>query len=317
MNRFYFVLTFLFFAFSSFAQQLSNFTQYRENMTTFNPAAVGSNYLGYGQNLTFGGTYRAQWVGLDNAPVTAVVRGDYLNTEGRGVSLLAGGYLMHDETGPTGFTGLYGRIGGVISDDPYFGGIALGLSFGMVQYRVDVSEIRLRDPGDILGSENQSQFYPDVGFGIFAYQQMEGGALDGDYIYGGVSVPQLIGLDLSFKNPDGEFSVKRKPHFYGMLGMYHFLRNDGFIEPSVLLKYVQNAPVNVDFNLRYQTPTNFWIGFGGSSAGAIHGEAGFIIGDSSFGNNLKIGYGYDYSFRSFGPAAGATHEINISYSLER
>ena len=30
----------------------------------------------------------------------------------------------------------YGRIGGLLSDDPYYGGFSVGLSFGMVQYRV-------------------------------------------------------------------------------------------------------------------------------------------------------------------------------------
>lgn len=36
-----------------FAQQLSLFTQYRENATLINPAAIEGDYFAYGQNVTF------------------------------------------------------------------------------------------------------------------------------------------------------------------------------------------------------------------------------------------------------------------------
>jgi hypothetical protein len=34
-----------------------------------------------------------------------------------------------------------------------------------------------------------------------------------------------------------------------------------------------------------------------------------------FDNTVRIGYGYDYTFSTFGPSTGGSHEINISYSL--
>ncbi|MEK7257085.1 MAG: type IX secretion system membrane protein PorP/SprF, partial [Bacteroidota bacterium] len=137
-------------SFQIFAQQLSLFTQYRENQSIINPAAVNGSYLTHQQNLSFGASYRAQWAGLENAPTTATLRGEYLYTGGGSVSLIAGGYLVNDQTGPTGFTGIYGRIGGLLSSDPEYAGISIGLSAGAVQYRVNTSEIRLRDEGDIL-----------------------------------------------------------------------------------------------------------------------------------------------------------------------
>jgi len=298
------------------AQQLSLFTQYRENLSLINPGSVSSNYLAFGDNLSFGASYRAQWTGFENAPTTATLRGEYLYETGGSFSLLSGGYLVNDQTGPTGFTGLYGRIGGVISDDPYFGGIALGLTFGAVQYRVNASEIVLKEQNDILAGQDQNQIFPDVGFGIFAYKQLEGGAFDEDYVYGGISVPQVIGLDLAFTGDNGEFSTKRLQHFYGVLGFYKFFRDDSFLEPSVWVKYVSGAPVNADINLRYQIQRNFWIGVGGSTAQSFHAEAGVVVGENlGFENTLRIGYGFDYSFTGFGPSTGGTHEINVSYSL--
>ena len=315
MNKFG-LLAFLFIlAFDLQGQQLSLFTQYRENAGIINPAALEADFFGFGQNLTFGASYRAQWVGLSNAPTTQTLRGSYFARDMSGVSLLFGGHLINDQTGPTGFTGLYGRIGGVITDDAEYGGLSIGLSVGVVQYRVKASEITLRDPNDILGNDNKTQIFPDVGVGIYYYNSL--GRFGTDYFYAGVSIPQVIGLDLTFQDADGEFSTKRVQHFYGMLGMYKFFGDDSFIEPSVWVKYVQNAPISIDANIRYQTASSIWIGAGGSSSKAVHLEAGFLLNGNDAYNNLRIGYGFDYSFNTFGPTAGTTHEVNLTLSIDR
>ena len=101
-------------------------------------------------------------------------------------------------------------------------------------------------------------------------------------------------------------------------GVGMFFRNDGFLEPSLWIKYVDGAPINADLNLRYQTPNSIWIGTGISSAGNFHFEAGFNLGENvGLYNNVKIGYSYDYSFSSFGPSVGNTHELQVSYSFDR
>lgn len=295
------------------AQQLPLFTQYREYQTILNPASVGSSYLALDQNLTFGASYRNQWTGLKNGPTTATLRGEYLY-ENTGFSLLSGGYILHDQTGPTGNTGVYGRVGGVISPDPYYGGISVGLTAGMVQYRVNGNEIILREEGDIFDGESQSKFSPDLGFGIYAYKYLR----KGDYVYGGISMPQLLGLDLAFKSDNGEYKTQRIQHMYAMAGYMLRFKDGSLVEPSVWAKYVKGANANIDFNFRYQMQTSFWIGIGGSTAKAIHAEAGVLLGDNAgLDNTIRIGYGFDYNFSSFGPFAGSTHEINISYSLDR
>ena len=298
------------------AQQLSLFTQYRENATILNPAAVESDFLAYGQSMTLGANYRSQWNGISGNPRTQTVRFSFIG-DVSGASLLGGGYLMNDQTGPTGFTGVYARIGAVISGDPEYSGLAIALSGGLVQYRVNSDEFNLRDPNDVVGMNSQTELFPDVGAGIYFYQMLSG-AMDGDMFYAGVSVPQVAGIDLTFKNDNGEFAVQRIQHFYGMVGLYHFFRNDGFLEPSLWIKYVDGAPINADLNLRYHTPNSIWIGTGISSAGNFHFEAGFNLGENvGLYNNVKIGYGYDYSFSSFGPSVGNTHELQVSYSFDR
>lgn len=299
------------------AQQLPLFTQYRENLGLINPASVNSDFFTNQKNLSFGASYRIQWTSLKNAPQTQTLRAEYLTT-GNSLNLLTGGYIINDKTGPTGFSGLYGRIGGVLSEDPQYGGISAGLNLGVVQYRVNAGELHLRDANDVLGTENQSKIYPDAGLGVFAWQQLSGGSFDNDYVYGGVSVPQLFGLDLAFKDDKGEFHTKRVQHFYAQAGFYHFLSDESFIEPSLWIKYVPNAPLNIDLNIRYQLSDSFWFGAGVSSQANIHAEAGVLIGSSmGYDNDLRIGYGFDYSISSFGPSAGSTHEINITFALDQ
>lgn len=302
---------------TAYSQQLPIYTQYRENASIINPAAVPVDYLAFEQNVSFGISYRNQWVGLDNAPTTATLRGDYLYAEDGVFNFTAGGHVIHDQTGPTGFTGLYGRFGGMITDDPYYGGIGIGIAGGMVQYRVNVTELRLRDREEVLTADNQTQWNPDVGVGLFAYKRLEGAKSNGDILYGGLSAPQLLGLDLEFRDETGDFFQQRIYHAYANVGFIKFFRNEGFIEPSAWVKYAPNSPVNVDFNLRYQMKNNFWIGVGAATAGTSHLEIGVLIGENlGFDNNLKIGYGFDYHFTKFGPETGTTHEVHLSYAFE-
>ncbi|MEM8527411.1 MAG: PorP/SprF family type IX secretion system membrane protein [Bacteroidota bacterium] len=300
------------------AQQLPLFTQYREHASAINPASISSNYMAFDQNGVFGFSYRSQWMDIPNSPKTTVLHGSYFLDDQSGVNFLLGGNLLNDQTGPTGFTGFYARAAGVISSDPAYGGISIGLTAGMVQYSVKAAELRAKQPGDIRLTQNQSQMYPDVGVGIFAYQQLSG-ALDGDFVYGGFSVPQVFGIDFSVLGDDGEeFLTKRTQHFYAQAGWIKYFWNDSFLEPSVWVKYVPGAPISVDVNLRYQFAGALWIGAGGSTAKAAHLEGGVFLGDNlGYESNLQIGYGYDYFFQAFGPFTGGSHEINLAYYFSR
>jgi type IX secretion system PorP/SprF family membrane protein len=299
-----------------FAQQLSLFTQYRENATLINPAAMESDYLTSegDYNMTFGANYRRQWAGLEGTPETQTIRYSYINNRLSGATFTAGGYVVNDQTGPTGFTGMYGRVGTVIGRNPEYAGISVALSAGFVSYRVRSSDLVVRDAGDPLTGVDQGQSHPDVGLGIYAYNY----AGDDHLFYGGISVPQLLGFDLTYTNDNGEFDVTRQRHFYGMGGWYWFTGKDSYLELSTWIKYVDGAPLNADVTVRYQLPSAPYMGVGLSTAGNFHFEAGVNVGQSTNADtNFRIGYGYDYSFSSFGPTVGGTHELQIAVSLAR
>ncbi len=317
--RLFSVALFIIATLSLSAQQLPLFTQYREFNPAVNPAAISSDYMAFGQNGVVGASYRVQWREINSSPRTAFFRGDYLSDQNRGINMLVGGHIIHDQTGPISLTGAYGRIGGVIADDPSYGGISIGISAGAVQYRLNANELRLRDQDDVVATQNLSQIYPDVGFGLFAYKRIARRSSEDDFIYGGVSVPQVFGFNWNLVDEAGnEFLTQRVQHVYAQLGFIHYFWNDSFIEPSIWVKYVPNAPLNIDANLRYQFVNGLWVGAGGSSAKTSHVEAGIRLGDvEGYGNVLKIGYGYGYSFTSFGPFANGSHEINVSFNFAK
>jgi type IX secretion system PorP/SprF family membrane protein len=297
------------------AQQIPLFTQYREAQGILNPAAINYDFFTDAHKTSIGLSFRRQWLDMTNPPTTQILRGEHFMADRSGVAILAGGYILRDQTGPTGYTGIYGKFATIFTDDAEYSGLSIGLNAGVVQYRVRTSQLKLKDDGDIRALEDRSQTHPDIGAGIYYYRQLEGN-VDGDYFYSGLSVPQLLGLDLNFTSSNGDFNLRRVQHFYGCIGWYHFIGESSFIEPSAWIKYAPNAPVNVDLNLRYQMGSNLWVGIGTSMRGNIHAETGFILGKSlGLSNNLKFGYGFDYSFQSYGPYVGSTHEFNLSVSF--
>jgi type IX secretion system PorP/SprF family membrane protein len=317
------ILLSLAFALSSFAtvlaQQLPLFTQYRDLSGIINPASVSSDFILNGTPTTVGATYRRQYVGQSSSsPTTQVLYGEHIfNGSGSAFSLLTGGYLMNDQTGPTGFTGFYGRIAGLLTEDPEYSGFSAGLNIGVVQYRVNASDFRPRDRDDILTLTNQKKTFPDVGVGVEFYRKLSSGGSADDVFRVGASVPQVIGLNLDFKTDKGTYFIKRIQHVYAHASFIHFTEEDGrYLEPSAWLKYAPNTPISVDFNLKFQVNPSFWLAAGGSTGGMIHAETGVALGDDAgLDGRLSIGYGFDYSFTTFGPTAGSSHEFGIKYSF--
>ena len=300
-------------AYSALAQQLPLLSQFQEAVGVLNPAALDNNYHKFEHNLRFGAAHHSQWTGLDGNPQTSQLAGDIFFDDYGPVAPLLGGYFINDQTGPTGFTGLYAKVGGVLTSDPYYQGLAFGINFGVTQYNLRFSELSVRDEETLLAANDDGRLSPDVGLGIYGYQRF------GEHVaFVGVSVPQVLGLDLKFRGQDGELATTRYRHYYAQAGAVLALADNSFLEPSLWVKVVPEVPVNVSTTIRYQTPTAFYVGLGGSSAKMLHAETGVALGDRDRPERtMRIGYGFDYSFTAFGPFAGPTHEFTLSYSLDR
>lgn len=301
------------------AQQLPLFTQYREFQGIINPASISHDFLFWeGYTTSFGISYRQQWDKIKGGPVTSTLRGEHIFDLGNAVSPVIGGYIMQDQAGPISFTGGYGRLAMLFSDDPYFHGLSLGLSGGIVQYRVETQELIAIYPDDILTFNDQKKVFPDIGVGVYAYKRIENGFLEGDNIYIGFSVPQVFGLNLLFEENDNQFSIRRTPHYFGVLGVNKYINDKSYLEAAGWVKYVNGAPINADINLRYLINATIWLGGGFSTSGLGHLEGGFVLGENIGWQHLvRIGYGYDPSFASYGVRFGNVHEVNMSIVFDK
>lgn len=293
------------------AQQLPLFSQLQSNIEVINPAAISANYLRFEHNVQLLATYHDQWRQFEGHPRTAVLSGSYLADGYEGVTPLLGATLLHDQTGPTGFTGASVKLAGILSPDPYNGGISLGLQAGFNQYRLNVSELKLRDEETIFDDDDRGRIYPDVGVGLFAYKRLRE-----NVYYAGLSSPQLLALTFDYDGRDSAISTRRYRHYYAQLGAIVNLTEDSYLEPSASVKRVPGIPTHVTANLRYQSELAVFTGLGVSSSRAIHGELGVLLGEPD-DELIRIGYGFDYTFQGYGQFAGATHEFHLSYSLYR
>lgn len=294
------------------AQQLPLFSQYREYHSYINPASVNSDFLRAEYNTSIGLSHRSQWIGQPGTPKTQLLRGEYIVPDG---NWLMGGTIINDQAGPVGLTGAYARIGGIVTDDIYSRGLVMGISAGAVQHRILGSRIQLLEQGDALDGIDQSRIIPDFGVGLYYYTTI---GRNDNYIYGGVSLPQVLGLDLTYKTTLGQFEMHRVWHYYGVAGAYLFVGNSSYIEPSIWVRYVDGAPINVDMNIRFQADDIIWLGVGIGLNQSFNLEAGVLIGEKIGwdANEIKVGYSGGRSVHEFGPDFGFTHEINVTYLID-
>jgi len=318
--KYLFLLAFLtFFNSSAEAQQLPVFTQYRDYHSFINPATISPDYLTQEYNFQTGLSYRSNVSNIEGAPRSLFAKGEYIMQTKGAFDLAFGGYALSFNTNPIITNGVYGKLAALFGDDPFYGAFSVGLTFGALQYQVKIDDLRpfhVNDEAIPLG--NQQQILPDVGFGVFYYKQFADGPFTGDVFYGGVSAPRLLGNTGNFENPDGTFSIQQERHFYGIAGYYKYFDELTFIEPSIWVKYVPNAPAQIDFNTRYQYQRKFWAGAGFSTSKIVHLEAGFYWqpnkGDDR--NSLKIGYGFDYATGNYQEVFGTAHEVNLSFFID-
>jgi type IX secretion system PorP/SprF family membrane protein len=310
----------LLFTINANAQQLSYFTQFRNTQAILNPASVSSDYFLYEYNTSVQASYRGQWVQHAETPRTALISVEHI-TDMRGkraFELLAGGYIVQDKIGPFSSTGFYGRMGSVLTQDPYFGAFSVGMSIGALQYRVQADRLTWADEGDpIVPDQNVNTTSLDIGIGAFYYKRLHGGYVDGDNIYVGVSAPQILGTNIGFEIPNRNVTFKQVPHIYVTAGWYHFLNDDAFVEVSAWAKHTQGVPLNLSLIGRFQPIRTFWFGGGLNINGMTHLEVGLNVPGMFFkDSNLKIAYAFDYNVRAFGLPLGSSHEITLAYMFD-
>jgi len=272
------------------AQQDPQYTQYMYNPININPAYAGTRGV-----TTIFGLHRAQWVGLDGAPVTnsASLNAPVGKNVGLGVS------FINDKIGPTDTNVIAADFSYTIPvNDDYK--LSLGIKGSVQLFNVDFTKLNIYDPSDPRFSANiNNKLTPNVGAGAFMYSENS---------YFGLSVPHILETN---NYSDNEISVvKERFHVYAMAGHVFDLAYNWKFKPAALAKVVQGAPLQVDLTANVLYNDKFTLGLAYRWSAAVSALAGFQVSDGLF-----IGYTYDTETTKLANYNSGSHEIFLRFEL--
>lgn len=274
------------------AQQQPIFSSYLLNPFFYNPAVSGSENI-HRLNVN----YRDQWSGFEGAPKTfsASMYGSLKDRQKHGYGLM----IVSDKIGLTARTGVYANYSYGIKLNKKTS-LRLGISPGFLQYRVRLYDVRVFDGGDELLTGNiLSENALDINAGFHLHNEK--------FFFGG-SFSHVLGKTASFTT----FNDQLRLH-YNLMGGYEFKLNKKFdLQPIVVARYTQSAPVQADLTLRWVYMKNIWLSTSYRTSDAVSLGLGYIVKD-----RLWIGYTYDYTLTSIRAYQSGSHEIGISYALTK
>ena len=283
----------LLFSSALFAQQESIITIYKDQMNIVNPAFAGVDNE---TNLSIG--FRKQWIGIDKAPETqTLVFGTTLGKNlGIGITAVNDKTFIEKQT----FVGVDFSYKLKMSPET---DLYLGLKAGGNFYEVNTSGLGTFNPESDPALVSFSSFKPNIGVGAL---------LKKETYYFSLSIPRLLN-SVRARNEDAQtFVATNRPHLYFSGGYEYDLetKSELVLKPSFLLRYVNSAPVSIDYNLSMSFFKAFEVGAVYRSNDAIGGIARINIS-----KNLLFGYAYEASTRSDLSSRMNTHEFLLKYKF--
>ena len=260
-----------------FAQQDAQYTQYMYNTISVNPAYAGSR-----GHISAAALYRAQWVGLDGAPVTQT-----LNVHSpigyRGVGL--GASIVRDRIGPTAEDNFDVDFSYTVYTSQK-GRLSFGLKGSLNLLDVRFSELNEFQEDQSLQTDIDNRLSPNFGAGVY-YRT--------DKFYAGLSVPRF--LQTSHFDGENLSTAKEQMNFYLITGYVFDLNPNLKFKPTLLSKLVQGAPLQVDVSANFMLNDQFILGAAYRWDAAVSGMFGFNVSDK-----LLIGLAYDREITELGSA---------------
>lgn len=318
----------LFVVANTFAQQRPYYTQYILNNYIINPAVAGiENYTDVKVS------HRAQWVGLQGAPVTTYLtihaplkKSAYderenptsFHREGgnpRGQAYWqsyqkpephhgVGFTVLNDKTGPLNRFAAYGSYAyhlGLSNN----ANLSFGVSAGITQMSIDYSKVDFGnttvDPAVNLSS-SLNTIKPDISAGLWLYSK--------NY-FAGISVQQIVPQNIVFSGTAVQVDNARLiPHIFIQAGMRLYLNDDLTLLPSVMARYINPLPLGVDVNAKLQYQDLIWVG------GTYRYQDGFagMLG-VNLSNSINIGYSYDMNTSNLRAVSNGSHEILVGFLI--
>ena len=273
------------------AQQLPVYSQHMFNKFLFNPAFAGTQ--DYYEVIA---NYRYQWVGITDAPRTYILS---VNGPHKTKSIGIGGTIFADVVGPTSRTAVNLSYAYHLTLSPKYK-LGLGLSGGLLQYRVDGQKVLLLDENDlVLTSSLESAILPDFSMGAYFYS---------DELCVGVSVPQFMQNRINLYDTQTQTLSKLSTHYFLNAGYRYKVNDDFTVEPTILVKYVFPVDVQYEFGAKILYQSHYWLGFNFRTQDA----ASVLIGLKSNNEKVFMGYAYDMAVSNLRNYSSGTHELMLA-----
>ena len=278
-----------------YSQHDALYNQYMYNYFILNPAYAGSEGV---LNATL--IDRHQWVGIDGAPNTMTFS-THFPTKKKKVGL--GMYVFSDNLGATNDYGVMGNYS--YSVETGKGILAFGVQAGFYQHHIDWNNLDMEISDDpVLFNQSCDDLFPDANLGVYYYTK--------DF-YIGVSSKHLfeiVFVDVTEKWNTIYESLAR--HFYLYTGKKYQINDKFNLEPSVLLKWVENDRLYYDLNLmgNYQNTLKMGVSY------RSHVKSVVFLMQINTNKNLSFGYSYDTYLGEVKSYSIGSHEFTIRYTID-
>lgn len=285
------------------AQQDPQFTQFRFMPFLYNPAAAGSEQ---GMELVMAG--RMQWAGLTGAPQSQTLSG---HLPLYGLSSGIGFSVWNDQAGLGGSTGFYAAYAYHVELGRK-SRLALGVSAGGFQYRLNGDEIRTPDGSYEGVIDHNDPYLPisrvqgltyDVGVGVW---------FQSEKLRAGISTTHLLEPDVTLALGNGNSSIRMLRHYHVTAAYEIALGGNLHLEPGVGLRQSAASTV-LDGNLLLYIQNNMWVGATFRSNLANGSDALGGMAGTQLGQRFRLGYAYDYTLHSLNQVSGGSHELLLAY----
>lgn len=309
----------LLFALKSNAQQVYQLSQYLQNLYVLNTATAGLH-----DYTEVNMSYRKQWVGINNSPTTYYLS---VNTPiGKRIEINPQSSSVRISS-PAAYNSVtrksYHAVGGYIAQDSY-GPYTLQLASLSYTFHLPLTRDLSISFSPSVGYRNVmfNQDKAVVEFGgdptYDAYVSTRGNSAQMDVnaafwlyhpkFFVGYSSAQLVQDRLKLTN---QITFEElKAHHNLIAGYNHKINRNLTLTPSVLLRYVDQAPFAFDLNFRLDYQDLYWAGLSYRNSNSIVAMIGLHLS-----NTLRFGYAFDFGLTSIQTRNAGSHEVMLGLNL--
>ena len=286
------------------AQQDAGFSMY-----FFNPVYVNPGYAGSRELLSGTLVHRSQWAGMRGAPVTQSLS---IHSAIPNTNVGLGFQFYNDKAGPminTGFNLTYAYHLPVGEESR----LAFGLSGMTNNIRIGLDDINIQDDNDpAFNGEIYTNWVYDASTGVYFYQTR---------FYAGLSVNHLLQSRFGLEDVSDPNLAKFYRQYYLTSGIVFRINEYLDFRPSLLMKYVQSAPLVAEITGSLLIREKIFVGVGYRTSNRINmaGSDNMLVAilELDISNFLRLGYSYDFYLNRTGNYNNGTHEIMLGWDIGR